>query len=407
MVSQHGVVSQGSAPQAPLDPATLAESLLPFGQSRMLPRAAYTDPAVFEWEQRHFFGGGWMCVGRSDQVANPGDQRAEAAGIGSVLLTRDDEGILHAFANTCRHRGHELLPCGAAASQSVIICPYHAWTYSLAGDLRAAAGFKSQPGFDAGQWGLAELPCIEWHGLIFVDGGGTAAPLSDALRTLDTMLAPYEMSRLVVAGRHEYDAAANWKILTENYHECYHCPSIHPELCRVSPPRSGDNYHLSGAWVGGTMDLRPGMTTMSLDGASEGVPLRGLDEKGLRTVLYVNVFPNVLISPHPDYVMVHRLVPVAVDRTRIECSWAFAPEATARPDFDPSYAIDFWDLTNRQDWAACESVQRGLASPHAKPGPLNPAEDAVYQFVTMVARGYLGRSVWTSGTPARETISPR
>ncbi len=407
MVSQHGVASQGSAPQAPLDPAALAESLLPFGQSRMLPRAAYTDPAVFEWEQRHFFGGGWMCVGRSDQVANPGDQRAEAAGIGSVLLTRDDDGILHAFANTCRHRGHELLPCGAAASQSVIICPYHAWTYSLAGDLRAAAGFKSQPGFDAGQWGLAELPCIEWHGLIFVDGGGTAAPLSDALRTLDTMLAPYEMSRLVVAGRHEYDAAANWKILTENYHECYHCPSIHPELCRVSPPRSGDNYHLSGAWVGGTMDLRPGMTTMSLDGASEGVPLRGLDEKGLRTVLYVNVFPNVLISPHPDYVMVHRLVPVAVDRTRIECSWACAPEATARPDFDPSYAIDFWDLTNRQDWAACESVQRGLASPHAKPGPLNPAEDAVYQFVTMVARGYLGQSVWTSGTPARETISPR
>jgi len=126
MVSQHGVASQGSAPQAPLDPPTLAESLLPFGQSRMLPRAAYTDPAVFEWEQRHFFGGGWMCVGRSDQVANPGDQRAEAAGIGSVLLTRDDDGILHAFANTCRHRGHELLPCGAAASQSVIICPYHA-----------------------------------------------------------------------------------------------------------------------------------------------------------------------------------------------------------------------------------------------------------------------------------------
>ena len=406
MVSQHGVVSQGSAPQAPLDPAALAESLLPFGQGRMLPRAAYTDPAVFEWEQRHFFGGGWMCVGRSDQVANPGDQRAEAAGIGSVLLTRDDNGILHAFANTCRHRGHELLPCGAAASQSVIICPYHAWTYGLAGDLRAAAGFKSQPGFDAGQWGLAELPCIEWHGLIFVDGGGTAAPLSDDLRTLDAMLAPYEMSRLVVAGRHEYDAAANWKILTENYHECYHCPSIHPELCRVSPPRSGDNYHLSGAWVGGTMDLRPGMATMSLDGASQGVPLRGLDEKGLRTVLYVNVFPNVLISPHPDYVMVHRLVPVAVDRTRIECTWAFAPEATARPDFDPSYATDFWDLTNRQDWAACESVQRGLASPHAKPGPLNPAEDAVYQFVTMVARGYLGQSVWTSGGPAWSAGQP-
>ena len=79
------------------------------------------------------------------------------------------------------------------------------------------------------------------------------------------------------------------------------------------------------------------------------------------------------------------------------CSWAFAPESTAKPDFDPSYAIDFWDLTNKQDWAACESVQRGLSSPQAKPGPLNPAEDAVYQFVTMVARGYQGKSVWTEG----------
>jgi glycine betaine catabolism A len=363
----------------------------------MLPRAAYVDQAVFEWEQRHFFGGGWLCVGRSDQVANPGDQRAEPAGAGSVLLTRDDDDKLHAFANTCRHRGHELLPCGGASSQRMIICPYHAWTYDLGGKLRAAAGFKNSAGFKTADWGLIELPCAEWHGLIFVDGSGQAAPLDDALGTLSEMLAPYEMSRLVVAGTHEYDSPANWKILTENYHECYHCPSIHPELCKVSPPKSGENYSLPGSWVGGTMDLRPGMATMSLDGTSQGVPLRGLDEEGLRTVVYVNVFPNILISAHPDYVMVHRLMPLAPNRTKIECSWAFAPEAVEREGFDPSYAIDFWDLTNRQDWGACESVQRGLSSPHAVPGPLNPAEDAVYQYVTMVARGYLGQRVWNYG----------
>ncbi len=391
------MVSQLVAPPAPLDPAALAESLRPFGQSRMLPRAAYVDPAVFEWEQRHFFGGGWLCVGRSDQVANPGDQRAEPAGAGSVLLTRDRDGVLHAFANTCRHRGHELLPCGASTSQGVIICPYHSWTFALNGDLRAAAGFKSQKGFQVAQWGLIELPVAEWHGLIFVDGSGRAAPLDDALGSLDAMLAPYEMDRLVVAGSHEYDSAANWKILTENYHECYHCPSIHPELCRVSPPKSGENYRPQGLWVGGTMDLRDGMTTMSFDGVSQGVPLRGLDGQGLRTVLYVNVFPNILISAHPDYVMVHRLLPRAVDRTVIECTWAFAPEAAERPGFDPSYAVDFWDLTNRQDWAACESVQRGLSSPHALPGPLSPAEDAVYQFVTMIARGYLGQPPSNNG----------
>jgi Rieske 2Fe-2S family protein len=383
-----------------VDPAGLARSLQAFGDSVMLPPAAYVDPAVFAWEQQHFFGSGWTCVGFSSQLAQPGDQRAESVGTGSVLLTRDDDGVLHAFANTCRHRGHELLACGAAAQGNSIICPYHSWTYSLSGRLRFASGFKGRSGFDESAWGLTELPLVDWHGLIFVDSSGRAAPLGDALRTLDELVAPYEPERLVIAGRHEYDAAANWKILTENYHECYHCPMIHPELCRVSPPKSGENYPATGAWVGGWMDLRDGMDTMSLDGTSLGVPLRGLDDTGLRTVIYVNIFPNVLLSLHPDYVMTHRLTPLAADRTMIECTWAFAPEAVAAAGFDPGYAVEFWDITNQQDWRACESVQRGLSSPRAQSGPLSPDEDAVYQFVTMVARGYLGQPAWNPGPKA-------
>jgi Rieske 2Fe-2S family protein len=394
------MVSQARFPAAPLDPADLGRSVQPFGESLMLPRAAYVDPAVFAWEQQHFFGSGWTCVGFSSQLAQPGDQRAESIGSGSVLLTRDDDGVLHAFANTCRHRGHELLPCGTTAQRNSVICPYHSWTYDLSGGLRFASGFKGRSGFDASAWGLTELPVTDWHGLIFVDGSGQAEPLADALRSLDELVAPYEPERLEIAGRHTYDAAANWKILTENYHECYHCPLIHPELCKVSPPKSGENYPAQGAWVGGWMDLRDGMDTMSLDGASHGVPLRGLDAKGLRTVIYVNVFPNVLLSLHPDYVMTHRLVPLAADRTMIECSWAFAPEAFAAPGFDPGYAVEFWDITNVQDWHACESVQRGLSSPHARPGPLSPDEDAVYQFVTMIARGYQGQQVWNPGAKA-------
>ncbi len=365
----------------------------------MLPSAAYVNPDVFAWEQRSFFAGGWSCVGFSAELASPGDQRAEPLGAGSVLLTRDDGGTLHAFANFCRHRGHELLACGTATRRNAVICPYHSWAYGLSGELRAATGFKGRPGFDESAWGLVELPATEWYGLIFVDGSGQAGSLADALRGLEPVLAPYEPERLVIRGRHVYHAAANWKILTENYHECYHCPVIHPELCKVSPPRSGENYAADGAWIGGWMELREGMDTMSLDGTSQGVPLRGLDAAGLRTVIYVNVLPNVLLSLHPDYVMTHRLTPVAVDRTTIECSWAFAPEALERPDFDPGFAVDFWDITNRQDWGACESVQRGLSSEHARPGPLSPDEDAVYQFVKLVARGYQGQSFWPASAP--------
>ncbi len=391
------MVSQGNGSErAPLERAALEQALRPFGQSRMLPRAAYVDPAVFGWEQRHFFGGGWMCVARSEQLPSAGDQRAEATGAGSVLLARGEDGALRAFANTCRHRGHELLPCGEGAQGRAIICPYHAWTYTLDGDLHAAGSFKRVPGFEFADWGLAPLPVTEWHGLVFVDcSGGRAGSLDETLVGLDELVAPYEPERLVTAGRHSYDAAANWKILTENYHECYHCPSIHPELCRVSPPRSGENYLADGAWMGGWMELRNGMATMSLSGESGGVPLRGLDAQALRTVIYVNILPNILLSLHPDYVMTHRLIPVAVDRTQIECTWAFAPEAVSRPGFDPGYAVEFWDITNQQDWSACESVQRGLASPHASPGPLSPAEDAVYSFVTTIARGYLGQAAWT------------
>jgi glycine betaine catabolism A len=393
------MISQTECPPAPLDPAAVAQALLPFGESRMLPRAAYVDPAVFEWERRHMFGGGWVYVCRSDQVADPGEMRAEPLGTAGVLLTRDEDGGLHAFANTCRHRGHELLPCGASTRQKVIICPYHAWTYGLNGNLRAAAWFKNQPGFVTSEWGLHELPSTEWHGLVFVDESGQAGPLADCLGSLEQYVAPYEIERLVVAGQHDYDAAANWKILTENYHECYHCPSIHPQLCKISPPRGTENYSAPGIWIGGPMDLRDGMATMSMDGTSSGAVLRGLDAARLREVVYVGVFPNLLLSLHPDYVMTHKMIPVAADRTKIECTWSFAPESLAKPGFDPGYAIEFWDITNRQDWGACESVQRGLSSPHAVPGPLSPEEDAVYQFVTMVARGYQGERAWTAGLP--------
>jgi Rieske 2Fe-2S family protein len=372
------MVSQLKVVQAPLNRAELDAALRPFGESVMLPRDAYVDPAVFAWEQRNFFDGGWVCVGYSSALPSPGDQRAEAVGEGGVLLVR----------------------------HKMIICPYHAWTYTLSGELYAAAGFRGSSGFDFGDWSLTPLPVAEWHGLIFVDGsGGAVPPLSEALAKLEPLIAPYEAERLVTAASHTYDAEANWKIVTENYHECYHCSNIHPELCRVTPPKSGENYATDGPWVGGTMLLRDGMDTMSLDGVSHGTPLRGLDAEGLRTVIYVNIFPNILLSLHPDYVMTHRMIPLAADRTRIECTWAFAPEAVSAPDFDPGYAVEFWDITNRQDWAACESVQRGLTSPFSRPGPLNPSEDAVYYFVTTLARGYLGQSPWVpSGTPFRPAV---
>jgi Rieske 2Fe-2S family protein len=389
--------------QAPLDPAAVAAALRPFGESRMLPPQAYTSEAVFGWEQRQFFQG-WQCVGRSSDLGEPGSQRAERMGASSVLLTRTEAGELRAFANTCRHRGHELLACGASTRKRSVVCPYHAWTYQLDGSLRAAPGFRDVAGFQPQDYSLVPLRVAEWHGYVFVDPSGTGPGLDVHLGAVGDRVAPHAPAGLVLAASHTYVVEANWKVISENYHECYHCPMIHPQLCQVSPPDSGENWDdaLPGAWVGGWMEIRDGMDTMSLDGHSDSERIAGLDDEAARRVDYLQVFPNLLISLHPDYVMTHRMVPLCAGRTWVECAWAFPPDVVAREGFDPAYAVDFWDITNRQDWAACESVQRGLSSGHAIPGPLSPDEDAVYQFVTMVARGYCGLPVHER--PARPVI---
>jgi Rieske 2Fe-2S family protein len=375
---------------APVPSAELAAALAPFGSSRMLPRSAYVSPEVFAWEQANIFSR-WMCVGHAADLAEAGAQKAVATGAGGVLLVRGDDGTLRAFANTCRHRGHELLACGAAAiSRRAVVCPYHSWSYKLDGSLRNAPTFRELDGFDPDGFGLAPLRVADWHGWLFVDASGTAGEFADHVAGLDEVLAPYRPEDLTIRARHSYELAANWKVIAENYQECYHCAAIHPELSRISPPTSGENLEVAGQWMGGWMDLIPEAETMSLDGRSRGVAIAGLSEHERRTVMYVVGYPNLLVSLHPDYVMTHLMTPLAADRTLVECAWAFPREAAEQPGFDPAYAVDFWDLTNRQDWAACESVQRGLSSPHARPGPLAPQEDGVYQFVTRVARAYAG-----------------
>jgi len=374
----------------PFDPADLEPALRPFGQSRMLPRDAYVSPRVFAFEQQRFFAGSWTCVGREGDLEGSGAQRAVRVGGAGALLARGVDGRVRAFANTCRHRGHELLGVGEQTTRRTVQCPYHAWTYDLDGSLRAAPGFRDHQQFQPAEHGLVELPLESWHGFLFVNGSGDAPPFAEHVGALDDLVAPYQPERLVPLASHSYDLACNWKVILENYHECYHCPLIHPELCQVSPPASGDNFELDGAWVGGTMDLKDHAATMSLDGHSDGVPIQGLDGERLRTVAYLGLFPNLLLSLHPDYVMTHLVEPLGPDLSHVVCTWYFPPEAASQPGFDPSYAVEFWDRTNRQDWAACESVQRGMASPHFQPGPLAPAEDAVYHVVTMIARAYLG-----------------
>jgi Rieske 2Fe-2S family protein len=263
--------------------------------------------------------------------------------------------------------------------------------YDLEGDFLGGPGLASQVGFDKDDIGHSLVPARaeEWCGWVFVDASGNAGPLRDHLGPLDELMSARRPGSMFVGETHVYDVSANWKVIAENYHECYHCTEIHPELCAISLPGSGENWESNGTVIGGSMTLLPHAETMSLDGKSLGVPFPNLSEKELREVYYLQVFPSLLLSIHPDYAMVHRLEPLSAGTTRVECLWLFPPEARERAGFDPSYAADFWDLTNRQDWAACEAVQRGIAGRGYRQAPFSDQERCVYTAMSTVARGYL------------------
>jgi Rieske 2Fe-2S family protein len=286
----------------PVDRKLLASSLTSDGQMS-LPAGAYADVSVFRWELEHFFDESWVSVGRAEDLRDAGDRRAVRLGRESVLLVRGEGGSLHAFYNVCRHRGHELLEVGRAASGRFVRCPYHAWCYGPDGELKGAPGFGNVTGFDKADYSLVPVRLAEWQGWLFANASGDAPPFEEHVGNLGEMIGNHRSGELVAGARRDYEVAANWKILVENYHECYHCPSIHPELCKVSPPKSGEDHEARGAWVGGSMELEDHAQTMSLTGESFAPTLPHLTALQQREVYYYQLFPNLLISLHPDYVL--------------------------------------------------------------------------------------------------------
>ena len=178
------------------------------------------------------------------------------------------------------------------------------------------------------------------------------------------------MADLRMYRRIQYEVKANWKLIMVNYNECLHCPILHPALSAISDYLSGENDPPHRGYIGGSMDFQGGAQTMSKDGKLRRDYLPGLTADERNRVYYYAIFPNLLLSLHPDYVMTHTLWPRAVDRTDVICEWHFHPDEMAKPNFEAEDAIEFWDTTNREDWAISELSQAGIKSRAYKPGPL-------------------------------------
>jgi Rieske 2Fe-2S family protein len=348
---------------------------------RTLPADYYTAPSLFALERDRIFRRDWICVGRDSQLSAPGDHLVIDEAGESIILLRNPAGRLRAFYNVCRHRGAQLcgvtLPGGARKGGVIdgkyLRCPYHSWVYDLDGGLMAAP-FLSEEDADPTEFALYPVGVESWGGFIFIHlTPEEATPLATLLGAMPDRLARYPLDQLWIGRTIRYDVRANWKILAENYNECYHCAGVHPELCAIVPAfRSQGGADLD--WERG-VPHRPGAYTFTGSGTTRRAPFPGLNEDERTRHKGELVYPNFFLSLSCDHAAAFILHPMAPDRTIIDCLFLFAADEIAKPDFDPSDAVEFWDLVNRQDWAICESVQRGTqAGPH-RHGFYAPMED--------------------------------
>lgn len=354
---------------------------------RTLPSSWYLDERVFAVEKERIFFREWICVGRESDVDAAGGHLVLDVLGQSVVVVRTPAGMLKGFYNVCRHRGAELCTAknleerpgradlrGGVVGRNLIRCAYHSWAYNFDGELVAAPHLAEGEGFAKRDFSLYPVGVDSWGGFLFVHmTPAEAVPLAEQLGALPGRIARYPLAELRVGASIRYEVDANWKVICENYNECYHCGGVHPELCAVVPAfREHGGAGLE--WERG-VPHREGAYTFTPSGTTSRRPFPGLDADEQVRHKGELVYPNLFVSLACDHAACFVLTPKAAGRTVIDCLFLFEPYEMAKPDFDPSDTVDFWDLVNRQDWSVCDRVQRGMGARVHQSGFYAPMED--------------------------------
>ncbi len=329
--------------------------------------ADYTSHEVYEQERERIWWGDWVCLGRAEELANPGDYIVRELVGESVFVTRNADGELHGFYNVCSHRGTKFLDDEPAAGhvRKAFTCPYHGWTYDLNGRLIGTPNVKEGELFDRGDHPLHGFAVEDCAGFVFANLSAEPRPLLEALNEgaeSVTMFDRFKLDELRIGVRIVYEVAANWKIIVENYNECLHCPQIHPELVKVVPL-----FRFGEVWDEVTRDdgnwMRDGATSFSITGSSELPKFPGLEPEDYSMYFGGYQFPNLLLNLHPDCVMYYIGYPKGPGHTTVVSEYLFRPETIADPAvFKPEPVVELWDLISKQDWEACERAQTGVGS---------------------------------------------
>jgi Rieske 2Fe-2S family protein len=342
--------------------------------ARTLPGRYYTDPRVFGDEAERIFARSWICVGRAADLPAAGHYRlAEVAGE-SLIVLRNRAGELDAFHNVCRHRGTRLCEAPQGRFSETIQCRYHAWTYALDGCLIGAPHMNEIEGFDKRDFPLHRVALETWEGFLFVNLAPDPEPLARVFAPVAERFARYGLPGLASVRRIEYDVKANWKLIMQNYSECLHCPTIHPELSTRLPYTSGANDLTDGPVLGGRMEIKAPNESATMSGRACGLLLGALGAEDRRWALYYTLFPTTMLSLHPDYAVYYSVWPMSATASRVSCEWMVNPQSPRAPGYNLDDATEFWDRTNRQDWHICELSQQGVSSRVYAPGPYSPRE---------------------------------
>jgi glycine betaine catabolism A len=410
-------VQSGSAPTSAASPAVLSPgspdpaaspgpaaggSLVP-----TLPGSWYTDPGVFAREQEAIFERQWLCAARSADIPGPGQFTVAQADSESILIVRQRDGGLRAFLNVCRHRGARVCLEASGQTTRYLRCPYHAWSYELDGRLAAAPNLARMPDVDRDAYGLLPVALREWLGYAWVCLAAQPPSFEDTVIGAATArlggpeaIDAYAPGDLAVGRRITYDVAANWKLIVENFMECYHCAPIHPELTSMLPEFAGG--YAAQYYVGHGAAFADRAAGFTIDGGAGFGRLPGLADDQDRRYYAVTIRPQVFINLVPDHVILHRMVPLAADRTTVICDWLFDAGVVAA-GHDVSRSVELFDRVNRQDFAACARTQPSMSSrAYRNGGVLVPSEHHIADFHSWV-RDQLAEPAAGKGCGAGET----
>ena len=346
----------------------LAGVVPPISSTKSLPPISYSDAAIFELEKEHIFSKSWLGLGRADQLLNSGDfSTLEIVGM-PIIIVRDNQNQLRAFANSCRHRGAKLLT--DSGNCQVIRCPFHRWTYALDGRLLTAPKIKNDERFDYSQYGLIELPMAQRHGFAFVSFNQNVKDIDEWLGDFEQYHAPWNLEDLVSFKRHEFEVNCNWKAFLDVFNEYYHLPYVHPDsinsvyLAPEPPDKVSGNYATQFGATDGTGGLLVATQQHSLP------KIDSLDSKNANGARYSWLFPNMTFAAGTESVWIYEAFPLTPQRSRIVLTLCFPEKTTRLENFEHSakYYFDRLIAAIDEDIPALENQQKGLNSPLAVSG---------------------------------------